>query len=362
MASWQGKVYVLGGESYTSAKPDDPSIVHVLDTAKIKYPLDPTSVTRQQAALSTSHKSSDASLNDPSIHSNNSMGNRPPISSNLATTESEQGTDRAPKRATTGSASSAMSRPRRPDDPPAAGPGSNASNRRTISAGTSRTMSPQGMTASQTTSPHGQISVTNNESIPRQSISPSSQPAPNRSLDNAPVNNNPKTTRTSQSNTVVTSRQTSSPVPRRVSAEITRMLNFNSSSPTSKLAQQIPSNTQRPKPSHQQSGSSSSFSSLADPSSLLSKQNGWMKAALAMAVQQGFMLPPSDEHPLFTDERSWLMNFQEQESGQNHAINKDKGMQRLIEALVQLKRELNKAKVRMHHLFFTCPFLFLTPY
>lgn len=35
MASWQGKVYVLGGESYTSARPDDPSIVHVLDTANL---------------------------------------------------------------------------------------------------------------------------------------------------------------------------------------------------------------------------------------------------------------------------------------------------------------------------------------
>jgi hypothetical protein len=73
-----------------------------------------------------------------------------------------------------------------------------------------------------------------------------------------------------------------------------------------------------------------------------------MKAALAIAVQQGFMLPPSDEHGLFTDERSWLMSFQNQETGQNNnMVTKDKGMQRLIEALVQLKRELNKAKVRI---------------
>ncbi|KAH8930018.1 hypothetical protein BT69DRAFT_1047600 [Atractiella rhizophila] len=40
MATWQSKVFVLGGESYTSKKMDDPSFVHVLDTAKIKYPAD----------------------------------------------------------------------------------------------------------------------------------------------------------------------------------------------------------------------------------------------------------------------------------------------------------------------------------
>jgi len=40
MATWQNKVYVLGGESYTSSRADDPSMLHVLDTSKIKYPAD----------------------------------------------------------------------------------------------------------------------------------------------------------------------------------------------------------------------------------------------------------------------------------------------------------------------------------
>ena len=40
MATWQSKVLVLGGESYTSPRHDDPTLVHVLDTAKIKYPQD----------------------------------------------------------------------------------------------------------------------------------------------------------------------------------------------------------------------------------------------------------------------------------------------------------------------------------
>lgn len=33
MATWQNKVYVLGGESYTSQRSDDPAFVHVLDTS-----------------------------------------------------------------------------------------------------------------------------------------------------------------------------------------------------------------------------------------------------------------------------------------------------------------------------------------
>lgn len=40
MSTFQNKVVVLGGESFTGAKPDDPATVHVLDTAKIKYPTD----------------------------------------------------------------------------------------------------------------------------------------------------------------------------------------------------------------------------------------------------------------------------------------------------------------------------------
>ncbi|GAA5941772.1 uncharacterized protein JCM15063_002666 [Sporobolomyces koalae] len=40
MATWQNKVLVLGGESYTSSRSDDPALVHQLDTTKIKYPPD----------------------------------------------------------------------------------------------------------------------------------------------------------------------------------------------------------------------------------------------------------------------------------------------------------------------------------
>ncbi|GAA5906771.1 hypothetical protein JCM6882_003297 [Rhodosporidiobolus microsporus] len=50
MATWQTKVLVLGGESYTSQRADDPSVVHVLDTTKIKYPPDSSRPAQQQAS------------------------------------------------------------------------------------------------------------------------------------------------------------------------------------------------------------------------------------------------------------------------------------------------------------------------
>ncbi len=40
LTTYQNKVIVLGGESFTGSKPDDPAVVHVLDTGKIKYPPD----------------------------------------------------------------------------------------------------------------------------------------------------------------------------------------------------------------------------------------------------------------------------------------------------------------------------------
>jgi len=38
MATWQNKVLVLGGESYTSMRSDDPALVHTLDTSASHSP------------------------------------------------------------------------------------------------------------------------------------------------------------------------------------------------------------------------------------------------------------------------------------------------------------------------------------
>ncbi|ORY61071.1 hypothetical protein BCR35DRAFT_334991, partial [Leucosporidium creatinivorum] len=54
MATFQNKVLVLGGESYTSQRADDPSFVHVLDTSKIKYPADTTRHPQQPVSRKSS--------------------------------------------------------------------------------------------------------------------------------------------------------------------------------------------------------------------------------------------------------------------------------------------------------------------
>lgn len=51
MATWHNKVFVLGGESYTSNKVEWPNMLHMLDTGKIKYPSDSRN---QQASRKTS--------------------------------------------------------------------------------------------------------------------------------------------------------------------------------------------------------------------------------------------------------------------------------------------------------------------
>jgi hypothetical protein len=39
MASAGSKVFVLGGESFTTPRPDDPGMIHVLDTSSSYLPL-----------------------------------------------------------------------------------------------------------------------------------------------------------------------------------------------------------------------------------------------------------------------------------------------------------------------------------
>lgn len=55
LTAFQNKVIVLGGESFTGNKPDDPAIAYVLDTAKIKYP--PEGGSKTGATPSSARKS-----------------------------------------------------------------------------------------------------------------------------------------------------------------------------------------------------------------------------------------------------------------------------------------------------------------
>jgi chromosome segregation ATPase len=63
LTTYQNKVVVLGGESFTGAKADDPALVHVLDTGKIKYPPEATK-TSSPPANAVPRKSSAGNAND----------------------------------------------------------------------------------------------------------------------------------------------------------------------------------------------------------------------------------------------------------------------------------------------------------
>lgn len=352
MASWQGKVYVLGGESYTSTRPDDPSIVHVLDTGKIKYPPDPTTVARQQMQV-IDKKTSASNLNSPLGNLSGPQGNAPssiplatrhyasPTPPDNTPNSSEAAANRNIKRATTGVTQAPPSRPRREDDPPIHGPPGSALNRRTIgSASTppSRTMSPSQSTIA---SQQGPVSANIHERMSRRSMSPVISHSKNTSLDQA-IRSSPtsatgnKPVRPSPPNnlhSVVHSNQPgshpSSPVNRRVSSEVVRMLS-NASPP---VGRSTPTTNVHKMQTLSNAPPSEDFQKLQ-------KRNMWMKAALATAIKQGFV--PSDlEASDDVADRAWLASFQPS----NSTSDKGKDWQRLVEALVQLKRELAKAKV-----------------
>ncbi|GAA5956541.1 hypothetical protein JCM3765_003477 [Sporobolomyces pararoseus] len=80
MATWQNKVLVLGGESYTSMRSDDPALVHTLDTTKIKYPPDsarppPAQVASNQAPIPAPPPTSSAPSNLNNLPPNPSSPN-----------------------------------------------------------------------------------------------------------------------------------------------------------------------------------------------------------------------------------------------------------------------------------------------
>ncbi|KAG0662430.1 Negative regulator of mitotic exit [Rhodotorula mucilaginosa] len=72
MATHGSRVLVLGGESYTSGRTDDPSLVHVLDTTKIKYPPDSRPAAQQQQQQLANSASS------PPIQSPRAFAGSPP--------------------------------------------------------------------------------------------------------------------------------------------------------------------------------------------------------------------------------------------------------------------------------------------
>ncbi|KAI8443859.1 hypothetical protein BY996DRAFT_3107232 [Phakopsora pachyrhizi] len=215
------------------------------------------------------------------------------------------------------------------------------------------------MAAGPSASPQSQVTNLINESmLARRSMSPSSTShSKNASLDSSYISHSnlgpnskpprPLTTAPLHQSVIQQqqqqqARQTSSPLlAGRSSSEANRLTN-NMSPP---MARQT-----RGSPSDSNLTGASPLGSSKDQARLLQlqKNNVWMKAALAMAVKQGFALPESDDlvkpsdGNLDMNDKAWLEKFQIDDKGSGGL--KNRNVQKFVETLVQLKRELNQAK------------------
>ncbi|CAH7690948.1 hypothetical protein PPACK8108_LOCUS26445 [Phakopsora pachyrhizi] len=274
------KVYVLGGESYTSSRPDDPSIF-ILSAKNLLKPCFQ-------------------------------------LSANSGRTKSEQPNS---ERSTTGPSNNVPVRPRRDDDPISNNaPNGGIINRRTMAAGPSA-------------SPQSQIDNASLDSsyISHSNLGPNSKPP--RPLTTAPLHQSVIQQQQQQQ-----ARQTSSPLlAGRSSSEANRLTN-NMSPP---MARQT-----RGSPSDSNLTGASPLGSSKDQARLLQlqKNNVWMKAALAMAVKQGFALPESDDlvkpsdGNLDMNDKAWLEKFQIDDKGSGGLKNRNTKM------LDDRFTEVNRAK------------------
>ncbi|CAH7683041.1 hypothetical protein PPACK8108_LOCUS16290 [Phakopsora pachyrhizi] len=275
------KVYVLGGESYTSSRPDDPSIF-ILSAKNLLKPCFQ-------------------------------------LSANSGRTKSEQPNS---ERSTTGPSNNVPVRPRRDDDPISNNaPNGGIINRRTMAAGPSA-------------SPQSQIDNASLDSsyISHSNLGPNSKPP--RPLTSAPLHQSVIQQQQQQQ-----ARQTSSPLlAGRSSSEANRLTN-NMSPP---MARQT-----RGSPNDSNLTGASPLGSSKDQARLLQlqKNNVWMKAALAMAVKQGFALPESDDlvkpsdGNLDMNDKAWLEKFQIDDKGSGGLKNRNQ-----TKMLDDRFTEVNRAK------------------
>lgn len=281
MATWHNKVFVLGGESYTSSKHEWPNMINMLDTGKIKYPSDSRS---QQANRKTSNSRTQqqpASSSNQQPNGLSSSANNKPVQ-NVANDElrravSPTGSDRDPglmrsldrgngiaNGSPAGSNTSPAQEPRRPaiDSRRAMSP----INEQQPAADATRSLSPVNNRPVQTSNSFS--SMTNG------TTAYSTPPTRHDATMNGPAN-------------------TTSPPNPQLNA-----LRANARSPSPQLMRSIDSHTQQAQPDtfHSAlSGSAPSHSSHTPSSSFRDK---WMQTALAHAVRQGYSLPADSENML----------------------------------------------------------------
>ena len=295
MATWGSRIYVCGGESYTSERVDNPNMVHVLDTAKIKYPQDANRRTNndpQQAARARSPPpmaaAGPSSSTDRAASPVNGRagGSRPPA----ATTVVPPPAVVAP--ASFGQAMNTSPPTASPPQPPN---GIVKAPQRPWREGDdvvqpARAASPT-IAVTRSVSPNGIVTAARPRATqPQSTASPKTSPP---SPFNAQFNGQTAPTGRGQ--------YARSPSP-----------HGQQRSMDAELAAVVPPPV-------------ASISSAPAPV-VDGKREQWMRAALALASQRGFLLPPADEG----DAR-----------GSIESLSADR---KLVEALVQLKTELGQAR------------------
>lgn len=367
MATWQNKVFVLGGESYTSQRADDPSYVHVLDTSrfasgiaradrsgKIKYPPDavrpPAAIPRQSSIplLSNSSPSSNAapfSAFPPTVQLHPPTG--PPLVSAPQSIEEDfprRAISPASKPNAQGSGSpnygnkslenplsngamarSALERravgdavvpppvrPARPED--------SSLEYARLSESTDRAQSPFGSQPRPSLDQAGRVMT---PTFPSPHGSPSSRlnASPPRANGATP----PQATRAVQESARLSPSSRSVELADPNGASANGFYYGSRSTPASSVT---------PAPPHE------ALRAKDDEIGQLKTRENWMKATLAMATRRGFVTPVGGEQG--GDELARSTGLVELHDGAEEGSHQ----QQVVEALIELRQELANAKVR----------------
>jgi len=318
MAAWQNKVFVLGGESYTSRKHEWPDMVHMLDTGKIKYPSDSRLGNRKSSNPKMNNAPSQPSLSQQQQLPNKNV-QQVVTDEQRKAAASPTGSDREASKATGLSNSLTKTIPNGVSGSPSRGgpsptprqiPAEDGKNVRRPSDVSRRAMSP--------------INEQPSLEGANRSLSPTGQNhiAPSSSLQSMPVFSTPPTRTQSSMNG-----QTMSPAP----AHNLNALRSNARSPSPIQGQQT-QEAPRSLDSYalqdtNQAQGQSRLTPQGRPDELanLKQRNRWMQAALACAVRQGFTMPEEDQQ--------W------------QSLESQPGNPQLVQAVLTLRQELSNLKV-----------------
>lgn len=287
MATWHNKVFVLGGESYTTTKHEWPNMINMLDTGKIKYPSD----SRGQQA---NRKPSNSRMHQPT-----QQMSAPPQPTNLSSSANNKPVQNVAnddlRRAVSPSGSERENMKRSTDR---GGPNGVANG------------SPAGSNSSPAQEPRRP------QADPRRAMSPINEQqqqqhgdldSPARSLSPTILNNRPVQTSNSLSTMPNGNAAYSTPpmrqeatmgAPVNASSPTNPQLNAiraNARSPSPQLMRSIDSHTQQNVPETFHSALSHSTPSQATAPGPPGQREKWLQAALAHAVQQGYTLPENSE-------------------------------------------------------------------